>query len=69
MANTCCAMLTLLQDGLHLLPGLADGPICDDVTGAIRTSREVRVISVWVEMDWPVHEVYYSKRISQRNAR
>lgn len=50
------ADLALLQDGLHLLPRVAELPVTDDITVPIRERRETGVVAVRVQVDGPVDE-------------
>ena len=49
---------TLFQNGLHLSPGLADGPVGQDVAGSIWAGREGRVVTLRVQVYRPVDEIH-----------
>ena len=44
------------EDGFHLGPGLAQGPVADDVAVAVRERGERGVVALWVQVDRPVDE-------------
>ena len=56
VGDTDRADLALLDEGLHLLPCLAEGPVPDDVAVAVREGGEHGVVPLRVQVDRPVHE-------------
>ena len=45
---------TLLQDGLHLRPGVLQLPVIQDIALAVGECGECGVVSIRVQVDWPM---------------
>ena len=64
VGHTDGADLALLEDGFQLLPGVAERPVVDHITVAVRAGREGRVVAVRVQVDGPVDQIHWDVSFS-----